>query len=152
MREFINFGFSGLITAAIYAIAATGLVLTYTTTGVFNFAHGAMAMFAAFTYWEMRFGWHWPAPVALVICLFVLAPLFGAVLELGIMRRLEGTSDVTKLVVTISRLLGLANWIWSPTKDRPNRTFFQGRVVKIIGVRLSYHEVTVLVVAFLVAI
>ncbi len=155
MREFINFGFSGLTTAAIYAIAATGLVLTYTTTGVFNFAHGAMAMFAAFTYWEMRFGWHWPAPVALVVCLFVLAPLFGAILELGIMRRLEGTSEVTKLVVTISLLLGLlglANWIWSPNKDRPNRTFFQGKEIKIIGVRLSYHEVTVLAVAFLVAI
>ncbi|HZQ56737.1 MAG TPA: ABC transporter permease [Acidimicrobiales bacterium] len=155
MRDFINFGFSGLTTAAIYAIAATGLVLTYTTTGVFNFAHGAMGMFAAFTYWEMRFGWHWPAPVALVVCLLVLAPLFGAILELGIMRRLQGTSDVTKLVVTISVLLGLfglANWVWSPSKDRPSRTFFQGRVVKIIGVRLSYHEVTVLLVALAVAI
>jgi branched-chain amino acid transport system permease protein len=60
VREFINFGFSGLTTAAIYAIAASGLVLTYTTTGVFNFAHGAIGMFAAFTYWEMRFGWSWP--------------------------------------------------------------------------------------------
>jgi branched-chain amino acid transport system permease protein len=155
VREFINFGFSGLTTAAIYAIAASGLVLTYTTTGVFNFSHGAMGMVAAFAYWEMRFGWGWPAPVALVVCLLILAPLFGAILELGIMRRLEGTSDVTKLVVTISLLLGLfglANWVWSPARDRPSRTFFQGKVIKIIGVRLSYHEVTVLVVAFLVAI
>jgi branched-chain amino acid transport system permease protein len=154
VHEFINFGFSGLTTAAIYAIAASGLVLTYTTTGVFNFSHGAMGMVAAFTYWEMRFGWHWPAPVALAICLLVLAPLFGALLEFGIMRRLEGTSEVTKLVVTISLLLGLfglANWVWSPARDRPSRTFFQGRVVKIIGVRLSYHEVTVLAVAVLVA-
>ncbi len=155
MREFINFGFSGLTTAAIYAIAASGLVLTYTTTGVFNFSHGAMGMFAAFTYWEMRFGWHWPAPVALVVCLLVLAPLFGAILEVGIMRRLEGTSDVTKLVVTISLLLGLfglANWVWNPAKDRPSREFFQGRFIKIIGVRLSYHELTVLGVALVVAI
>jgi branched-chain amino acid transport system permease protein len=155
MREFINFGFSGLTTAAIYAIAASGLVLTYTTTGVFNFSHGAMGMFAAFTYWEMRFGWHWSAPVALVVTLLILAPLFGAILELGIFRRLEGTSDVTKLVVTISLLLGLfglANWVWNPTKDRPSREFFQGKFIKIIGVRLSYHEVTVLLVALLVAI
>ncbi len=47
---------SGLTTAAIYAIAATGLVLTYTTTGVFNFAHGGVGMMAAFTYWQLRFG------------------------------------------------------------------------------------------------
>jgi branched-chain amino acid transport system permease protein len=155
VQEFINFGFSGLTTAAIYAIAASGLVLTYTTTGVFNFSHGAMGMVAAFAYWEMRFGWGWPAPVALVVCLLILAPLFGAILEFGIMRRLEGTSDVTKLVVTISLLLGLfglANWVWSPARDRPSRTFFQGKLVKIIGVRLSYHEVTVLFVALLVAI
>jgi branched-chain amino acid transport system permease protein len=155
VQEFINFGFSGLTTAAIYAIAASGLVLTYTTTGVFNFSHGAMGMVAAFSYWEMRFGWGWPAPVALVVCLLILAPLFGAILEFGIMRRLEGTSDVTKLVVTISLLLGLfglANWVWSPARDRPSRTFFQGKIIKIIGVRLSYHEVTVLVVALLVAI
>ena len=155
MREFINFGFSGLTTAAIYAIAASGLVLTYTTTGVFNFAHGAIGMVAAFTYWEMRFGWGWPAPVAFVVCLLVLAPLFGVLLEVGIFKRLEGTSDVTKLVVTIALMLGLfgaANWIWSPSKDRPSRTFYQGHVVKIIGVRLSYHEVTVLVVALLVAV
>ena len=134
MQEFINFGFSGLTTAAIYAIAATGLVLTYTTTGVFNFSHGAMGMFAAFTYWEMRFGWHWPAPVALVICLFVLAPLFGAVLELGIMRRLEGTSDVTKLVVTISLLLGLfgqANW-WLPRR--------LGRVLRVSAPTVAAAE------------
>jgi branched-chain amino acid transport system permease protein len=155
VREFINFGFSGLTTAAIYAIAASGLVLTYTTTGVFNFAHGAIGMVAAFTYWEMRFGWGWPAPVAFVVCLLVLAPLFGVLLEVGIFKRLEGTSDVTKLVVTIALMLGLfgaANWIWSPSKDRPSRTFYQGHVVKIIGVRLSYHEVTVLVVALLVAV
>jgi branched-chain amino acid transport system permease protein len=155
VQEFINFGFSGLTTAAIYAIAASGLVLTYTTTGVFNFSHGAMGMVAAFAYWEMRFGWGWPAPVALVVCLLILAPLFGAILEFGIMRRLEGTSEVTKLVVTISLLLGLfglANWVWSPARDRPSRTFFQGKLVKIVGVRLSYHEVTVLVVALLVAI
>ena len=39
----------GLTSAAIYAVAASGLVLTYTTSGIFNFAHGAIGMLAAFT-------------------------------------------------------------------------------------------------------
>ena len=42
---------------------ASGLVLTYTTTGIFNFAHGAAGMLAAFLYWQLRFDWGWPAPV-----------------------------------------------------------------------------------------
>ncbi|MGR7001022.1 hypothetical protein ACU686_28090 [Yinghuangia aomiensis] len=37
MDQFIAFGIVGLTTAAIYAIIGSGLVLTYTTTGVFNF-------------------------------------------------------------------------------------------------------------------
>jgi branched-chain amino acid transport system permease protein len=48
VQEFVNYTFSGLTTAAIFAIAASGLVVLYTTTGVFNFAHGAMGMVAAF--------------------------------------------------------------------------------------------------------
>lgn len=155
MHEFIGYTFSGLASAAIYAIAATGLVLTYTTTGVFNFSHGAMGMVAAFTYWEMRFGWHWPAPIALAVCVLVLAPLFGAVLELMIMRRLEGTSETTKLVVTISlllSLLGFALWVWDPNKSRPIRKFWEGDIVTILDVRVPYHQLSALVIAAAVAI
>jgi branched-chain amino acid transport system permease protein len=155
VQQFINYFASGLTSAAIYAIAATGLVLTYTTTGVFNFAHGAMGMVAAFTYWEMRFGWHWPAPIALAVCLLVLAPAFGALLEIVIMRRLEGTSETTKLVVTLSlllALLGLSLWIWDPNKARPFPKFWEGKVVTVLHVRLPYHQVTALVIALLVAL
>src|SRR3954447_19721280 len=97
MHEFLSYGISGLTTAAIFAIAASGLVLTYTTTGVFNFAHGAMAMVGAFVYWELRFGWGWPTWLALIVTVLVVAPAFGAFLEVVIMRGLEGTSETTKL-------------------------------------------------------
>lgn len=43
----------GLASAAIYAVAASGLVVTYTTSGIFNFAHGAVAMVSAFVYWQL---------------------------------------------------------------------------------------------------
>ena len=62
MHEFLVYTISGLTTAGIYAITASGLTLTYVTTGVFNFAHGATGAFAAFAYWQMRFDWNWPAP------------------------------------------------------------------------------------------
>ena len=41
---------SGLVTGAIYSIMASGLVLTYTTSGIFNFAHGAIAFTTAYLY------------------------------------------------------------------------------------------------------
>ncbi len=65
MHLLLTYTILGLVTGAVYGIAASGLVLTYTTSGIFNFAQGAMAMLAAFTYWQFRYGWNWPAPLAL---------------------------------------------------------------------------------------
>ncbi len=77
MHLFLEYTILGLVTGAVYGIAASGLVLTYTTSGIFNFAQGAMAMLAAFTYWQFRYGWNWPAPLALFTVIAVLAPLLG---------------------------------------------------------------------------
>ena len=80
MHLFLVYTILGLVTGSVYGIAASGLVLTYTTSGIFIFAQGAMAMLAAFTYWQFRFGWNWPAPQALFVVIVVLAPLVGAIL------------------------------------------------------------------------
>src|SRR5437660_1670916 len=44
MHTFVEFTIFGLILGGVYGIAASGLVLTYNTSGIFNFAHGAVAM------------------------------------------------------------------------------------------------------------
>src|ERR1700737_3352742 len=62
----------GISLGGIYAISAGGLVVTYSTTGIFNFAHGAIGCFLAFLYWELRVNRHWPAPLALVVVIFVM--------------------------------------------------------------------------------
>ncbi|MDX6660150.1 MAG: branched-chain amino acid transport system permease protein livM, partial [Solirubrobacteraceae bacterium] len=154
MREFILYTISGLTTASIYAISASGLTLTYTTTGVFNFAHGAIGMVAAFAYWQLRFAWGVPAVVSFAVVLLVLAPLFGLALERVIMRRLEGTSDVTKLVVTVALLLGLVSfalWVWDPNELRTIRPMWSGHLFVWGIVRVTYNDIAVLVVAGLVA-
>jgi branched-chain amino acid transport system permease protein len=99
VEKFLTFTVIGLTTSAVYAVIASGLVLTYTTTGVFNFAHGAVGMLAAFMYWEVHVSWGWSTPAALFVVLFVFAPLFGVLLETVVMRGLYGTSEATKLVV-----------------------------------------------------
>ena len=128
MDKFLTFTIVGLSLAAIYAVIASGLVLTYTTTGIFNFAHGAAGMLAAFMYWQLRFAWGWPVPIALVMILGMMAPLFGMVLEVVVMRGFRGTTDTVKLVVSISLLLfmiGLAQIIWPPGVSRPMARFFE---------------------------
>ena len=74
MTDVVNVLILGLVSASIYAVAASGLVVTYTTSGIFNFAHGAIAMFSAFVYWQLRSpdAWGLPAPVALVLTVFVV--------------------------------------------------------------------------------
>ena len=54
MREYLPFLVIGLASGSIYAIAAMGLVVTYKTSGVFNFAHGAVGMIATFIFYSLR--------------------------------------------------------------------------------------------------
>src|SRR3954462_13262403 len=136
MAIFLSFTVVGLVAGCVYALIATGLVVTYNTTGIFNFAHGAIAMFGAYTFWQLWQGWGWPAPIALVLVLFVLAPAFGLVIERLLMRPLRGASVDLTLVVTLGLLLflvGLAQVIWNPNQVRNLPSFFNGS-----GFRLAY--------------
>ena len=158
METFLQYTILGLVTGGVYGIAASGLVVTYTTSGIFNFAHGAVAMLAAFTYWQLRFGWGWPAPVALVLVLGVLAPLLGALLYGVVMRGLRGTSEVARIVVPVSVMLGflaLCTWVWDPTPRSPRlflKFFGADRTVSIAGVNITWHELAAVGVAVVVAL
>ncbi len=71
MSDFLQYTIFGVMLGAGYAIAATGLVVTYTTSGVFNFAQGAVGMVAAFCYWELVSAHHVPVLLSLLIVLVV---------------------------------------------------------------------------------
>src|SRR5436190_24036029 len=157
---------NGLITGAVFAIAASGLVVTYSTSGVFNFAHGALGMLCAYVYWDLRVNdnhqWPllpkgaWPAPLALGFVLLVFAPLVGAVLYRVVISGLQGTSEIVKLVVPISVLLALivlANWVWKTTESHSIQPFFgPDHKVTLFGVVLLWHDLTILFVAIALAI
>lgn len=155
MDELLRLTILGLSTASIFALAASGLVLTYTTTGVFNFAHGAVGMLGAFAYWQLQVDWGWPAPIALGVVLLVLAPALGLLIERAIMRGLTGAPETVRIVVTISllvALLGLGLWIWSPQEAHQPSLLFPGRRLDLFGVRISWHQASAFVIAGLVAL
>ena len=130
--DFLALVVVGLVTGCVFALSATGLVVTYTTSGIFNFAHGAIGMIGAFTYWQLTVKWGWPVPLALVFVLFVFAPLMGAFIERVVMRPLHGaTIDVT-LVITLGLtlfLLAAANYVWDGAQARVLPEFFAGHDV-----------------------
>ena len=154
MTEFLAFTITGIVTGAIYAVAASGLVVTYTTSGIFNFAHGAMGMVMAFLYWQFRVHLHWPAPIALFVVLFLLAPLFGALIERILMRNVRGSDTGVALMVTLGLLLtlmGVAFWRFKQTEPRALPEFFAGNSVRIFSVNVSWHELISIAVAIAVA-
>jgi branched-chain amino acid transport system permease protein len=153
--DFLTFTIFGIVTGAIYAIAASGLVVTYTTSGIFNFAHGAVGMLAAFTYWQLSVDWGWPTPVAMAVVLFVLAPGFGALIERTMIRSLEGTSETTKLVVSVgllAALIGLAQVIWDTEGRRVDWLFGATNGVDVFDVFVNYHRLFTLGAAAAVAL
>ncbi|MCU1624349.1 MAG: amino acid/amide transporter rane protein 2, family / amino acid/amide transporter [Frankiales bacterium] len=138
-----------------YSITASGLVVTYATSGIFNFAHGALGMLGAFTYWQLTVAWHVPPLAALALVLLVVAPLLGAVVERVLIRRLYGTSLSVTLVVTVGLLLaliGVANLIWSPVTPRVLKPFFPNSLIHLPGVNVSAHQAIVVLVSLLVAV
>jgi branched-subunit amino acid ABC-type transport system permease component len=113
--KFLNLFASGLVTGAIYSIMASGLVLTYTTSGIFNFAHGAVAFAVAYLYYQLHIGWNVPIVPALIISVFIFAPLMGLALDRILLRRLARAPAYARIVGTIGLLVmlpALIQWIF----------------------------------------
>jgi branched-subunit amino acid ABC-type transport system permease component/ABC-type branched-subunit amino acid transport system ATPase component len=109
MTELLNLLLSGLVTGAIYSVMASGLVLTYTTSGIFNFAHGAIAFTTAYLYYQLNSGVGLPIVPSLVISVVVFAPALGLLLDRVLLRRLAKAPVYARVVGTIGLLVLLPN-------------------------------------------
>jgi branched-chain amino acid transport system permease protein len=155
VNEFVSFVVAGIVTGSIYAVTASGLVVTYNATGVFNFAHGAVGMFLAYLYWQFWQGWGWNPVLALIVVLVVIAPLFALVIERVLMRPLYGSSLNTMIVVTLGLFLvlyGVTSTIWNQTTTRNLPEWFSGDQVNVLGVNLTYEELITVGCAVAVAL
>ena len=87
---------SGLVVGSIYAISALGLVLTYTSSRVFNFAHGALAYAIAVFYYYLTRQNGWSIAAAAPFTILIVAPLLGLLLYFVLFKRLtHATPTVT---------------------------------------------------------
>ncbi|WP_436771795.1 ABC transporter permease subunit [Yinghuangia sp. YIM S09857] len=114
MSELVGYIISGLVTGAIYALLASGLVLAYSASGVLNFAHGATAFLSALFFYELNQGLGWPSVPAALVTVFVFAPGLGWVLDRIMFRKLARLGETPQIVATIGLLVALpalGQWI-----------------------------------------
>jgi ABC-type branched-subunit amino acid transport system ATPase component/branched-subunit amino acid ABC-type transport system permease component len=111
VEKFLQLTLTGLVTGAIYSIMGSGLALTYTTSGIFNFAHGAIAFAAAYLYYQLHVGLGMPIVPALIISVFLFAPLTGLLLDRILLRRLSHAPVYARIVGTIGLLVMLPSFV-----------------------------------------
>ena len=164
MSVFLSFTVLGIVFGAVYGLLAIGLVVTYNTTGVFNFAQGAVGMVAAFSYWELWQNEHWPFLLAIAFIVFVEAPLLALVVEFVLFRRIHGATVERSLMVSLGLLvilLGVATIFWSspdiiravpPYFTQSNGTVLSVHLFGSNGVTVQYQQIMIVIVTAVVGV
>ena len=107
MDKFLNLLLSGAVSGGIYAVMAAGVVLTYQTSGIFNFAHGAVAFVTAYFFFQLNTGLDVPVVPAALISVLIFAPLLGLALDRILLRRLATAPVYARIVGSIGLLIAL---------------------------------------------
>jgi branched-chain amino acid transport system permease protein len=103
----LQFVIAGLVLGGIYAIASAGLVITYTSSGVLNFAFGAIAFFIARFYYFLHTQQNWAIIPSALVSIVVAGPTFGVLLYAVLFRHLRLSSPLIKVVATIGLLVAI---------------------------------------------
>jgi branched-chain amino acid transport system permease protein len=110
---FIEVLVGGLLSGVMYSLVAIGFVLIYKTSGVLNFAQGAMLLFAALTYVSLvERGL--PFWLALLVT-FAIMVILGMTIERAVLRPLVNKPPITLFMATLGLsyvIEGAAQLIW----------------------------------------
>ena len=113
MEFFFEVLIGGLLAGIMYSLVAIGFVLIYKASGVFNFAQGAMVLFAALTFVSLleRGLPFWAAFAVTLACLLVLA----LAIEKVVLRPLVNRPPIILFMATLGlsyMIEGLAQLLW----------------------------------------
>ncbi|KYC16905.1 MULTISPECIES: branched-chain amino acid ABC transporter permease [Pseudomonas] len=113
MEFFLEVLIGGLLAGVMYSLVAIGFVLIYKASGVFNFAQGAMVLFAALTFVSLleRGVPFWLAFLLTLAAMVLLALL----IERAVLRPLVGRSPITLFMATLGLayiIEGAAQALW----------------------------------------
>ncbi len=130
MQQVLLFSLIGLGAGSVYALLALGLAVEQQGSGVVNFAHGAVAMYCAYCYSELRSNGH------------LILPVVGLPHEIPISTSPLGTWPAVVLTVAYGAGLGaLLQWlIFSRLRTAPTLA----KVVASIGLMLTLQAMAVI--------
>jgi branched-subunit amino acid ABC-type transport system permease component len=154
MRNLLPFIIIGIATGAVYALAAMGLVVTYTTSGIFNFAHGAVAMFAAYIFYTLRVDVGLPTWLAAAIAILGVAPAIGVIIDRILLPKFTGGSASASIVVSLGLLValqGTAIAIYGG-QTRSVAALFPTSTFEVLDVRVGWDQLIVVGIAVGVAL
>jgi branched-subunit amino acid ABC-type transport system permease component len=143
MRDIVPFVVIGLASGSLYGLAGLGLVLTYRTSGIFNFAHGAIAAAAAYLFFTLHVSMHWWWPAAAVVSVGVFGPLAGLLME-RLSRSLVSARTATIIVATVGLLLfiqGFLYWHYGSAQRNFPEFLPTATAFRITGVSVSWAQV-----------
>lgn len=138
----------GLVSGSVYGMAGVGLVLSYKTSGIFNFAHGSVAAAMAYAFYELHVVHRAPWPLALAVTTLMLGPAIGLLLEM-MARRLSGAPVVNKVAATLGLVIALQQlaFIRYGTATRQFPAFLPRRAFGIAGAKVGIDQAIVMAVA-----
>jgi branched-subunit amino acid ABC-type transport system permease component len=139
---------SGIADGAIYALAALGLVLTYKTSGIFNFAIGAQAAASAYVFYSLRETVGLPWPVAALGSL-LLVGLVGSLLLERMAYWLTGAPAAMRVVATIGLLVLLESALTGAYGQATIEfsAFLPGKAFHLFGVNVLASQLIVVAIA-----
>ena len=167
MQNLLPFIVTGLVTGMIYGLAGTGLVLTFKTSAIFNFGHGAILTAAAMVYYWLRFTLHWDWKIAFVATVFIAGPIFGLLME-RVARTLSRQPTPMKILGTVGLTVAVPSLclLFYPASNKglfidrvpglpfSNRKEYKWRIfgINIFGDQIVIAVIAVIAVAALYAL
>ena len=142
----LAFIIAGLVSGSVYGLIGIGVVVTYRTSGVFNFAHGALATVAAYVYYFLHIEHGVPVVISIVLCLLVLAPAMGVGLE-RLAARIAGVGLSLQIAATVGLVLiieALGNLLFGPA-ELSFPAFLPQGTFGLAGARVGWDQLIIFV-------
>ncbi len=153
----LQYVIAGLVYGGIYAIAASGLVVTYQATGIFNFAFASLAYAIARFYYYLNTQEHWAIVPAALVAIVVAGPALGIGLYFVLFKRLRLARPLIKVVATIGVSVAIPP---AATLIFGNETILSApglapepvRVFDVFGVAVTMEQVIVYICVVLIVV
>ena len=149
MDIFIGTLILGISVGSVYALASTGLILTYKTSGILNLGYGSLALLTTFIHWQFT-AWGVPVGLSAFLVIAIVAPAIGLFLDSQLFRRIEGQPQVISVIATVGLfvlMLGIVQFVWQGRTEFVPSLFPGGTIAFPGGINIGIDRIGVLVVA-----